>query len=180
MSGATLLSIKTEDIPVSVPLSTSIKLEKFAVLMEDTYETWARTAKANLVVGGYWPFFAGKKPKLKRDSEDWERFNLQLVAYIQTRMDPMLQHHLDNVQTAEEAWETLRSNYREKGIVGQLNLFRTALRTRFTRVSPKAIMDNIHTLNGVIDGYSRLEYLAEKSGRQCSSYMHWVTMEILR
>lgn len=85
-----LPSIKMTDTPAPALLPTSIKLEKFDALTEDTYETWARTAKANLVVGGYWPFFAGKKPKPKQDSEDWERFNLQLVAYLQTRMHPTL------------------------------------------------------------------------------------------
>ena len=146
-----LSSIKTTDIPTPVLFPTSIKLEKFDALTEDTYETWARTAKANFVVGGYWPFFAGKQPKPKQGAEDWERFNLQLVAYLQTRIHPSLQHHLDDVETAEDAWETLRSKFREKGTVGQLNLLRTALRTRFTRESPKAIINNIHTLNGVID-----------------------------
>jgi gag-polypeptide of LTR copia-type len=133
------------------PLPTSIKLEKFDVLTEDSYETWARTARANLVVGGYWPFFSGKRPKPKQDSKDWERFNLQLVACLQTRMHPTLQHHLDDIETAEQAWEKLRRKFREKGTVGQLNLLWTALRTRFTRSSPKAITESIHELNGVIN-----------------------------
>jgi hypothetical protein len=60
------------NIPTPAPLPTTVKLEKFAELTEDTYKTWAQTAKANLIVGSYWPFFCSKKPKPTTDSEDWE------------------------------------------------------------------------------------------------------------
>lgn len=180
MSDMKLPLVKTEDTSVPAPLPTSIKLEKFDALTEETYETWARTAKANLIVGGYWPFFAGQRPKPKYGYEDWERFNLQLVAYLQTRMHPTLQHHLDDVQTAEGAWETLKSKFREKGTVGQLNLLRTVLHTRFTRESPKQSWTTSTHSTVLSTGYSRSVCLAEKSGRPCSSYMPWETMVNLR
>jgi hypothetical protein len=66
--------------------------------------------------------FWEKKPKPAMDSEDWERFNMQLVSYLQTHMHPTLQHHLDDVTAAERAWEVLRVKFREHGTVGQLNL----------------------------------------------------------
>jgi gag-polypeptide of LTR copia-type len=66
-------------------------------------------------------------------------------------MHPTLQHHLNNIESAQEAWDKLRSKFREKGTVGQLNLLHAALRTCFTRESPKAIIENIHALNGIID-----------------------------
>jgi hypothetical protein len=66
-------------------------------------------------------------------------------------MHPTLQHHLVDIETAEAAWEKLRMKFREKGTVGQLNLLRTALRTRFTRTSSKVINEKIHELNGVIN-----------------------------
>jgi hypothetical protein len=47
---------------------------------------------------------------------------MQLVAYLQKCMHPTLQHHLNDIKTAEAAWETLRMKFREKGTVGQLNL----------------------------------------------------------
>jgi len=130
---------------------TSVKLEKFTELTEDTYETWARMAKANLVVTGYWPFFSGKVPRPSSNQNNWDHFNMQLVTSLQTHMDPMLQHHLDDIDKAEIAWEILKNKFRERGTVGQLNLLCTALRTRFTRTSPKAIMEKIHELNGVIN-----------------------------
>ena len=49
--------------PVTNSPPTSVKLEKFAELTEESYETWAYTAKANLILGGYWPYFIGKKPR---------------------------------------------------------------------------------------------------------------------
>jgi gag-polypeptide of LTR copia-type len=155
MTGANVQNVTTPETSTGAqppaPLPASIKLEKFEALTEDTYETTAQTARANLVVGGYWPFFSGKRPKPKEGYEDWERFNLQLVAYLQTRMHPTLQHHLDDVETAEKAWEKLREKFREKGTVGQLNLLWTVLRTRFSKSSPKAITESIHELNGGIN-----------------------------
>src|SRR6266481_7751162 len=128
-------------------LPTSIKFEKFTELTEDTYEIWACTVKANLVVGSYWPFFCGKTPRPQTNAVDWDRFNCQLVAGLQMHMHPTLQHHLNNIDTAEKAWNILKEKFRERGTVGQLNLLRTALCTRFTQTSPKAITKKIHELN---------------------------------
>ena len=104
---------------------TSVKLEKFTELTEDTYETWACTAKANLVVAGYWLFFCGKVPKPSSNHNDWDRFNMQLVTSLQMHMDPTLQHHLDDIDSAEIAWDILKNKFRERGTVGQLNLLCT-------------------------------------------------------
>ena len=141
----------TPSSTLSYPVS--VKLEKFAALTDDTYETWTRTARAHLIVRGYWPFFCGKMPAPKQDPGEWNRFNLQLVSCLQRRLHPSLQYHLDDVQTAEAAWERLRSKFREKGRAGQLNLLRAALRIRFTRESSKATVENIHILNGIIDRF---------------------------
>lgn len=65
----------TPSSTLSYPVS--VKLERFAVLTDDTYETWARTAKAHLIAGGYWPFFCGKRPAPKQDPWERNRFNLQ-------------------------------------------------------------------------------------------------------
>jgi len=66
-------------------------------------------------------------------------------------MDPTLQHHLDDIDSAEIAWDILKNKFRERGTVGQLNLLCTTLCTHFTRTSPKAIMEKIHKLNGIIN-----------------------------
>src|SRR6266481_7807263 len=78
-------------VAAQAPLPTSMKLEKFMELTKDTYETWACTAKANLIIGGYWPFFCGKAPRPCTGSEDWDRFNGQLVTVLQMCMHPTLQ-----------------------------------------------------------------------------------------
>ena len=57
-------------------------------------------------------FFCGKVPRLSSNQDDWDRFNMQLVASLKTHMDPMLQHHLDNVDKAEKAWEILKNKFR--------------------------------------------------------------------
>ena len=169
---------------------TSVKLKKFTELTEDTYETWAHMAKVNLVVVGYWPFFSGKVPRPTSNHNDWDHFNMQLVASLQTCMDPMLQHHLDDVDTAEIVWNILKNKFREIGMVGQLNLLHTALCTRFTRTSPKAIMEKIHELNGVInhlfeigvpsqEEWKAMFFLLHALGDNGEFEMMWETLETL-
>jgi len=54
---------------------------------------------------------------------------------------------------------------------GQLNLLHTALCTRFTQTSPKAIMEKIHELNGVINCFSN-GVPSREQWKECSSCMH--------
>jgi hypothetical protein len=74
-------------------------------------------------------FLLQQKKKPTVDFDDWERFNAQLIAYLQAHMHPTLQHHLDDIKTTKAAWELLKSKFREKGTVGQFNLLQMALHT---------------------------------------------------
>jgi len=125
------MGISLDPTTGNLSFPTSVRLEKFMELTEDIYETWAHTAKANLVVAGY---------------------SILLLQSTQT-MHSMLQHHLNDVDIVGNGWDILQNKFREGGMVGQLNLLHTALHTHFTWMPPKIII-KIHELNSVINPLS--------------------------
>ena len=116
---------------------SEIKLtaKNIGILTADGWTLWSRKCKSVLRSNGLWTYIEGAdstKPADNTKIDDWHRTKDRIVGALCQVVDNSLAQEIENLTSAHDAWETLKSKSYQNGTISKFNALQNAMRTRFT------------------------------------------------
>ena len=116
---------------------SEIKLtaKNVGILTADGWTLWSRKCKSVLWSNGLWTYIEGAdsmKPVDNTKIDDWHRTNDRIMGALCQVVDNSLAQEIENLTSAHDAWETLKSKTYQNGAISKFNALQNAMRTRFT------------------------------------------------
>jgi len=129
-----------------------IKLKGVGVLTTDGWTLWSQNCKSKLCSYGLWTYIEGPDNKPPREAtklDEWHHINDCIVGALCLVVENSLSQEIENLKTAQEAWECLKSKTYQSGMILKFNALQTAMRIHFT--TPDSVNSTIAEIKDLID-----------------------------